>query len=72
MDENEFKEKTRRFLFNSHLKDFPVVFEMYIRSFGLEVADVDEASSQIVSIVRTSEDAPTAYELVCHFLDSLE
>lgn len=71
MDEQVFKEKARRHVFNCHLNVFPVVFEMYVRSFNLSV-DLDESMASIVSIIRTSADADTAYELVCHYLDSLE
>jgi hypothetical protein len=71
MTEQEFKEKARRLLFNSHLNVFPTVFEMYTRTFKLEV-DLDEAMGQVISIVRTSADTATAYDLVCHYLDSLE
>jgi hypothetical protein len=71
MTEQEFKEKTRRHLFNCHLNVFPTVFEMYVRSFNLEI-DVDASMADIVNIIRTSADQKTAYELVCHYLDSLE
>lgn len=71
MTEDEFKEKARRHLFYSQLREFPVVFEMYVRSFKLEV-DLDETMGEIVSIIRTSEDAEVAYTMVCHFLDDLE
>jgi hypothetical protein len=71
MTQDEFKEKARKLLFNSQLRDFPVVFEMYTRSFGLTV-DLDETMAQILAIVRTSKDASTAYEMVSHFLDGLE
>lgn len=71
MDEQEFKEKTRRLLFNTELRNFPVVFEMYTRSFKLDV-NADDAMGKIISIIRTSPDADTAYNLVCHYLDTLE
>jgi hypothetical protein len=71
MDETEFKEKARRLLFNSGLKDSPVVFEMYLRSFGLKV-DPDKELGQILAIIRASADANTAFTMVCHHLDSLE
>lgn len=68
---NDFKEKARRHLFNSSLREFPVVFEMYTRSFDL-VVDLDASMSEIITIVRTSEDASAAYAEVCRYLDSLE
>lgn len=71
MTEEDFKEKARRHVFNCHLKVFPVVFEMYARSFNLQI-NLDEAMAKIINIIRTSEDANTAYELVCHYLDTLE
>lgn len=67
----EFKEKTRRLLFQSHLRDFPVVFEMYVRTFNLDV-DLDKSMGEIISIIRTSADAETAYTMVCHYLDGIE
>lgn len=71
MSEDEFKEKARKLIFNSNLRDFPVVFEMYVRSFGLHI-DLDASMGEIVAIIRTSQDADTAYAMVCHYLDSLE
>lgn len=71
MDEQEFKEKTRRLLFDTQLNRFPVVFEMYVRSFKLEV-DVDDAMTKIVALIRTSATPYVAYDLLCHYLDSLE
>lgn len=71
MSQEEFKEKTRRLVFNCDLRDFPVIYEMYVRTFGLDV-DLDVTMGEIISIIRTSENAPTAYTMVCHYLDSLE
>lgn len=71
MTEDEFKEKARKHLFNCELREFPVAFEMYVRSFGLKV-DIDKEMGQIISIIRASKDKDTAYTLVCHHLDSLE
>lgn len=71
MTEVEFKERARKHLFNSSLNIAPVVFEMYVRSFKLKV-DVDKSMGEIISIIRSSKDADTAYQLVCHYLDSLE
>lgn len=69
--ENEFKEKCRKLLFNSGLKQFPTLFEMYLRTFGLNV-DLEQSMADIVAIIRSSIDADTAYTLVCHYLDELE
>lgn len=71
MNEAQFKEKCRKLIFNSDLRVFPVVFEMYVRTFDLRV-NLDETMARIVSIIRTSQDASTAYELMSHFLDDLE
>jgi hypothetical protein len=68
---DELKEKARRLIYKSDLRDFPVIFEMYVRAFNL-VVDLDTAMSQIVSIIRTSENADTAYTMVSHYLDSIE
>ena len=67
----EFREKARRLLFDCQLNVFPVVFEMYVRTFGIKV-DREHAMGRIISIIRSSEDHRTAYELVCHYLDDLE
>lgn len=71
MTEAEFKEKARRHIYNCDLRAFPVAFEMYVRAFNLEV-NLDESMAQIVSIIRTSQDSATAFELVCYYLDTLE
>ena len=71
MHNTEFKEKSRRLMFNSGLKNFPLIFEMYVRSFGLSV-DFDSSMNEILDIIRTSRDAETAYTMVCHYLDGLE
>ena len=71
MTETEFKEKARRLIFDSELRNFPVVFELYARSFKLDT-DRDEAMAKVLSIIRTSADFQVAYTMVCHYLDSLE
>jgi hypothetical protein len=72
MNEKEFEEKARRHLFNSHLNVFPTVFEMYLRSFIKGYVDIESSMSDILNIIRTSADQKTAYELMCHYLDSLK
>lgn len=67
----EFKEKARRHLFQCSLREFPVVFELYVRAFNLTV-DLDEVMGDIVAIIRTSENAKTAYTMVSHHLDAIE
>lgn len=67
----DFKERARELMFNSHLKDFPVVFELYVRAYFLNV-DLDESMATIISIIRTSKDSSTAFELVNHHLDTME
>jgi hypothetical protein len=72
MKKSEFKEKARRLLFNSNLKDFPIVFEMYVLSLGLSNINLDMCMGEILTIIRTSTDSGTAYTMVCHYLDELE
>lgn len=67
----EFKEKSRKLIFNSDLRNFPVTFELYVRTFGLDL-NLDQAMAEIVSIIRTSEDAEVAFTMLNHFLDAME
>lgn len=67
----DFKEKARKLLFNTELRNFPTMFEMYVRTFALTV-DIDACMAEIISIIRTSEDVEVAYAMVCHYLDGLE
>ena len=66
-----FKEKARQQVFKSSLRDFPVIFEFYLRSFNID-ADRDKAMGEILSIISTSENVDVAYSLMCHYLDNLE
>jgi len=68
---DEFKEKARRLIFKSDLRDFPVIFELYVRTFDLPIK-LDEDMGNIIHIIRTSENAEVAYTMVCHYLDGLE
>lgn len=68
---DDFKERARRLVFNSDLRDFPVIFEMYVMTFGLQL-DIDKAMGDIITIIRNSNDAGTAYSKVCVFLDAAE
>lgn len=71
MDTPEFKEKSRKLIFNSELRNFPIILEMYVRAFNVQV-DLDVAMADIVRIIRTSESSEIAHALVCHYLDDVE
>lgn len=72
MEESEFKEKTRKLIFDSELRNFPTLFEMYVRTFHLDVVDLDKCMGEILSIITTSERVEVGYSMVCHYLDGLE
>lgn len=69
--EKDFNEKSRRLIYNSGLREFPVVFELYVRAFQVDT-DLDAAMAEIVSIIRTSENSDVAWRLFNHYLDSIE
>lgn len=71
MTKDELKVKAQRLIFNSHLTDFPVVLEMYLITFNVP-GTMDKVSSDIIAIIRASEDKSTAFEMMTRYLDSLE
>jgi hypothetical protein len=68
----DLKEKSRKLIFDSGLRQFPTIFELYVKAFNIEGLDLDIAMARIVEIIRTSENVEVAHTMVCHYLDSLE
>lgn len=72
--EDILKEKARKHLFNTPVKDFPVVFEMYARAFNLH-SNPGERIEQlhgIHEIIRSTPDSQMAYQKMCSWLSGLE
>lgn len=67
----DLKEKARKLILNSSLRDFPVIYELYVLAFDL-ATDALADETEIVNIVRMSKDPQEAYEKVCYFLDLVE
>lgn len=67
----ELRLKARKHLFNCTLRDFPVVLEMYMRSFNT-VGSFDDVHMHIIHIIRTSANPETAFAVVGEYLDGID